>query len=226
MMAKDSEVPCVHTMPMTLDTSYTARTSQLYTFAAAVRNAKLSPSHKNARVPVLAAWGARKGWTNGSPMAHELEGVLQSGMWEGLVERRTIPSPGYWPELSKYHFMLSPHGLGVQSPKFFEALLLYVIPITKRIPAFEDLVAYGYPMVLVDDWAEVTEENLERWWAELSPKLPAARWGVTNEGILSLLLGECGPAPAPTAGGAPAPAVPMSSLSARANALASLGATG
>ena len=54
----------------------------------------------------------------------------------------------------------------------------------------EELKA-GRPIVLVDDWAEVTPAKLEQWWAELSPRLEAARWVGTNRGMDSLLNGSC-----------------------------------
>ena len=79
----------------------------------------------------------------------------------------------------------------MQSPKFLEAVLLMTIPITMRYEAFNDLQVYGMPIVLVDSWAEVTPQNLDKWWVELSPRLAAARWIATNQGLDSLLKQEC-----------------------------------
>ena len=36
--------------------------------------------------------------------------------------------------------------------------------ITKLYAAFEDLVDYDFPMVLVDEWDEITPEALNQWW--------------------------------------------------------------
>ena len=117
-----------------------------------------------------------------------------------------------WAELSKYRFMLSPAGNGVQSSKTLEALLVLTIPIVTRSPAHKDLVRLGFPIVVVRKsarakrgmprkgkyppsmqeprhpnkapspflrlprkWSEVTKANLERWWAELSPRLESFR---------------------------------------------------
>jgi hypothetical protein len=40
-----------------------------------------------------------------------------------------VPADRYLSELRKYRFILSPGGLGVQSPKTFEALLAGVVPV-------------------------------------------------------------------------------------------------
>jgi hypothetical protein len=65
------------------------------------------------------------------------------------------------------------------------------IPITLRYKAFQDLRDYGFPLVVVDDWDEITPAKLDEWWAELSPKLDNARWIATVKGVESLLYGTC-----------------------------------
>ena len=115
-------------------------------------------------------------------------------MRPGTSSRRTVarvPPGEYFGVLAQHRFLLAPLGNGLQSPKFIEAVMMMTIPITKRYAAFDDLRAYGLPIVLVDDWAEVTPAKLEQWWAELSPRLEAARWVGTNRGMDSLLNGSC-----------------------------------
>merc|ERR1712216_543115 len=80
---------------------------------------------------LLASWGrhfeignlnrqAATAWAQ-SPAAHELG-----------VHFRTIAPNEWWSELAKYKFMMSPHGLAIQSPKTTEALLVLTIPIVVR----------------------------------------------------------------------------------------------
>jgi len=150
---------------------------------------------------VLAAWGKRGGQTNHTVDALALQRFVESwgtnaSGWK--VEERDLPADQYFDALSKYRFLLAPRGNGVQSPKFLEALLVGTIPITKRYAAFEDLVDYGFPMVLVDEWDEITPKALDQWWVDLSPRLNAARWLATVEGMESLLFGKCGTPPKPT----------------------------
>ena len=111
-----------------------------------------------------------------------------------FIDKRMIDPHDYWRELSKYRFLLTPRGAGVQSPKWMEALAVGTIPITLgRNAAFQDLAKMGYPMVVVDRWSEITEENLEKWWQELSPKLMHAAWMVTTECYWSLLQSDWPP---------------------------------
>ena len=128
------------------------------------------------------------GYTSSSSDARDLESFATGAQH---IERRRIAPDEYFHELARYRFLLAPHGKGVTSPKFMEAILLMTIPITKRFAAFEDYIAYGLPIVVVDAWDEVTPEALERWWAELSPRLEAARWAATNDGYRSLLFDKC-----------------------------------
>eukprot|EP00958_Prasinococcus_capsulatus_P009274 scaffold909_cov575-Prasinococcus_capsulatus_cf.AAC.13 len=51
--------------------------------------------------------------------------ALGTNVTEGSWLRRKQLAPSeYFAELSKYKFMVAPHGRGIQSPKFLEALLV------------------------------------------------------------------------------------------------------
>ena len=158
----------------------------------AVRGAQLE-----GKTGVLGAWGARGTATSASADSRELEEFCLGSGGKDLIERRLIAKNEYYSELSKYRFMLAPRGGAVLSPKFTEALLVLTIPITKRYACFDDYKAYGWPIVVVDEWDEITPENLERWWAELSPRLLKARWLATKHGMETLLHGECYDEPPP-----------------------------
>ena len=170
------------TLPQGLSWHYVwGRERQLY---EAIRSASLG-----VKRGALGAWGAREGHTAASKDAAALDAFLSSG--SAAVERRMVPPLEYYAELAKYRFLVAPRGKAILSPKFAEALLVMTIPITKRYAAFEDLRDYGFPLVVVDDWTDITQERLDAWWAELSPQLPAARWVATAEGLTSLLEGTC-----------------------------------
>ena len=175
------------TMPQALSWHYVAgRERALY---EAIRGAALERKTRTA----LAAWGARPngGPTSESADAIALDRFVATGAGGADVKRESYDPYAYFGELAKYRFLVAPFGKAVLSPKFAEALLVMTIPITKRYAAFEDLVAYGWPMVLVDDWEEITADKLEQWWADLSPRLPLARWVATNRGLESLIHGDC-----------------------------------
>ena len=71
----------------------------------------------------------------------------------------------YLLDLRRSHFVLSPRGNGVDCHRTWEALYMGAIPVvpsTDINSVYEDL-----PVVIVDDWAEVTEQYLKDKLAEL-----------------------------------------------------------
>lgn len=154
----------------------------------------------------LAAWGNRysdntsyqRSWNAGDAqqleaLAQDLAGVDRAMIPPGrsCVERAMIPPDRYLERLAQYRFLIAPHGRGIVSPKFMEAIMMMTIPITKRFAAFEEHRTYGLPIVVVGSWSEVTAANLDKWWVELSPELERARWAGTVEGYRSLLYERC-----------------------------------
>ena len=64
--------------------------------------------------------------------------------------------------MSMYQFILCPHGGGLDpNPKCWEALLMKCIPIVKRNTMSESLE--HLPIVIVDDWNEITIDNMNDW---------------------------------------------------------------
>jgi hypothetical protein len=71
-----------------------------------------------------------------------------------------------WREKTRYAFVVSPHGNGLDCHRTWESLVLGNIVIVKRSsldPLYDQL-----PVVIVDDWREINGENLRRWHAEHS----------------------------------------------------------
>ena len=65
-----------------------------------------------------------------------------------------------WKEMSNFAFILSPFGVGMDCHRTWEALILGCIPIVKATNftlMFKDL-----PVLIVNDWKEVTKELLEK----------------------------------------------------------------
>ncbi|HQR29057.1 MAG TPA: hypothetical protein PLL32_01530 [Anaeromyxobacteraceae bacterium] len=65
-----------------------------------------------------------------------------------------------WRGQARHRFVLSPSGYGPDCHRTWEALALGAIPIVRRHP-IADLFA-GLPVLVVDDWSEVTRDALER----------------------------------------------------------------
>ncbi len=69
------------------------------------------------------------------------------------IERR--PS---WENQSKYAFVISPHGNGLDCHRTWEALALGCIPIVKKSDL--DPLYEGLPVLIVDDWSQISSELL------------------------------------------------------------------
>jgi hypothetical protein len=72
-----------------------------------------------------------------------------------------IPRLQLWQEKTRYAFVVSPHGNGLDCHRTWESLLLGNIVIVKRSPL--DPLYEGLPVVIVDRWEEITESNLRSW---------------------------------------------------------------
>jgi hypothetical protein len=66
-----------------------------------------------------------------------------------------------WREKTRYAFAISPHGHGLDCHRTWESLVLGNIVIVRRSSL--DPLYDGLPVVVVDDWKDLTPENLQRW---------------------------------------------------------------
>lgn len=141
---------------------------------------------------VLASWGRhwpRLSTSSASRVsAHHWATSLEAQVLG--VQRRLIPSQEWWPELASYKFCIAPLGGGIQTPKVVEALLVLTIPIVPSVPAYVELRQKGWPLVLVDDYAHITRDNLTKWWRKLAPRLVAFRaQNLTSESYWQSFIG-------------------------------------
>ena len=65
----------------------------------------------------------------------------------------------YYRVLSEARFVLCPRGVGIDTHRVYETLLLGSYPIVKSSPL--DWIYRDLPVLLVDDWKEVTISLLE-----------------------------------------------------------------
>jgi hypothetical protein len=109
---------------------------------------------------------------------HAAFGINQRGDRQELLQKvphslihfaeQYVSRESSWRHQTGYAFVLSPRGGGYDCHRTWEALLLGCIPIVKRSgmdPVFADL-----PVLLVDDWSDITEELLEKTQTEFSTK--------------------------------------------------------
>ncbi len=79
--------------------------------------------------------------------------LIDHGPW---MRRSTL-----WSTKGRYAFSVSPHGNGLDCHRTWEDLMLGCIVIVKPSPL--DPLYEGLPVVIVRDWDEVTEENMDKW---------------------------------------------------------------
>lgn len=72
-----------------------------------------------------------------------------------------LPRHKLWKIKTKYAFAISPHGYGLDCHRTWEGLLLGNIVIVKTSSL--DEMYEGLPVVIVKDWREINEENLDKW---------------------------------------------------------------
>jgi hypothetical protein len=65
-----------------------------------------------------------------------------------------------WSNMIKYKFVLSPFGGGFDCHRTYEAIALGCIPIIQSSPL--DPLYEGLPVIIVNDWSEVTRELLDK----------------------------------------------------------------
>jgi hypothetical protein len=82
---------------------------------------------------------------------------------EVVFQERKLKRIQLWRQKTRYAFVVSPHGNGLDCHRTWESLVLGNIPIVKRSSI--DPLYEGLPVVIVDDWREIEPGNLERWHA-------------------------------------------------------------
>lgn len=67
-----------------------------------------------------------------------------------------------WRAQARYAFVISPHGNGYDCHRTWEALVLGCIPIIKKSPISDLSLFDGLPVLLVNNWSDVTEGVLQQ----------------------------------------------------------------
>ncbi len=80
-------------------------------------------------------------------------GLIDYGPWMRRSE--------LWKTKVQYAFSISPHGNGLDCHRTWEDLVLGCIVVVKTSSL--DPLYEGLPVVIVQDWSEVTAENMDRW---------------------------------------------------------------
>jgi hypothetical protein len=78
------------------------------------------------------------------------------------------PYAQYLGEMATFKFVISPHGRGLDCYRTWEALMLGCFPVVKK--SCLDVLYQDLPVVIVDDWNQVTQAFLEQKYHEMSQR--------------------------------------------------------
>jgi hypothetical protein len=105
---------------------------------------------RNVERRVLLAHFENKPWATVVPWRSTSDGAAP-----------TLSLRDYFAQLARSRFVLSPPGRGWDCYRTYEAIALGAIPIVRREPPLSDVVS-GLPVLMVDDWSDVTPAWLAR----------------------------------------------------------------
>lgn len=99
--------------------------------------------------------------------------LIESGSW--------MPRAALWRKKGQYAFSISPHGNGLDCHRTWEDLVLGCIVIVKT--SVLDVLYKDLPVVIVNDWSEITQENMNKWLSLYGDALtnPTYRERLTNQ---------------------------------------------
>ena len=96
---------------------------------------------------------------------HGVEAILRKNPVVDFQARK-LPRLEMWREKTRYAFVASPHGHGLDCHRTWESILLGNIVIVRRSSL--DALYDGLPVVIVDDWRDISPAKLRRWHGEYS----------------------------------------------------------
>jgi len=92
-----------------------------------------------------------------------VEALLRRNSSVDFLQKK-LPRLALWREKTRFAFVVSPRGGGLDCHRTWESLALDNIVIVKRSSV--DALYEGLPVVMVDRWEDITEANLRRWHAQ------------------------------------------------------------
>jgi len=78
-----------------------------------------------------------------------------------VFQSRALPRTELWRKWGEYAFVLSPHGIGLDCHRTWEALACGNIVLVPASPL--DSLYEGLPVIAIKNWDEITPQNLDAW---------------------------------------------------------------
>jgi hypothetical protein len=144
--------PRVHPVPIGVANSMWPH-GDIRSLARAMRRAQ-----RNRREPVSL-------FTQFNASTHPSRAAAADALRANFPQRVVDPAPSlrwrqYLELLGAHQFSACPRGNGIDTHRIWESLYLGVVPVVERTELSEHWRGCGMPLVLIDDWSEVTPERL------------------------------------------------------------------
>ncbi len=146
--------------------------SKLYPIPLGIRNHGYGLEDVNFMDHVLTCKGSDKSiflylnFTQHNQERKDVMHFLQNKTWSTFASNKTQLE--YYKDVAKSKFVISPPGDGLDCWRTWETLLLGAFPIVRHSPL--DSLFAKFPIVIVENWADITEDLLESKYYEFSQK--------------------------------------------------------
>ena len=159
--AYDVETKYVEIMPIGLTEFYLRGIEKLVYQLSNLRERK-----KNL---LMSAFGAF--WPNLNKIISDRMNAIKFSSKNSFVNTGPFEREKYFENLSTHKYMLCPLGNGMQSPKIIEAILNCCVPIMTDNVTSRSLKTKGFPILIVNDWSEITEKKLNENYNQLENEI-------------------------------------------------------
>ncbi len=121
--------------------------------------ANLPPTHLRINKAFVDFHLSNRGVFDGESRQSIFNQIYPTGLIDAAPAR--MPRHLLWQIKGQYAFSISPRGIGLDCHRTWEDLVLGCIVIVKTSPL--DSLYKGLPVVIIKDWSEITESNLNKW---------------------------------------------------------------
>ncbi len=119
---------------------------------------QLSNTRETKKHLVMSAFGAF--WPNLNTIIKDRSSAVEFSLKNSFVNSGPFEREKYFENLSLHKYMICPLGNGQQSPKIIEAILNCCVPIMTSSVTSKCLKNKGFPILIVNNWFEITEKKL------------------------------------------------------------------
>ncbi len=125
---------------------------------------------KNKTKLIASAFGSRFPWlTETIPDRSELKKITSNS---DFIDDMFCEPTEYYENLCNYRFFACPLGNGIQTPKICECIMCETVPVVTDHVAHRELRdIYKIPLLIVNEWSDLTEKFLNDQWNSVYSKI-------------------------------------------------------